>query len=286
MFSPLQINPEVELVFETPRHVPALHTDEGKVAQILRNYISNALKFTAQGQVLVQAAYDAVSDTVTFEVQDTGVGIAPEDQPRLFQEFEQLDHPLPQHTVGTGLGLSLAKRLAELLGGTVGVRSEPGVGSVFSVTLPRCTRADTTQDAPPPALCAPPPPPAAQPRTLLIIDNSETDRYLLRTQLRAQPWQILEADSGPRGLALIGEQRPDAVLLDLMMPGMTGFEVFSALRAEPATRDLPVIVVTSKILNDGELQRLEGVRAILPKSVSAAALIETLLRSFSRSPES
>src|SRR5262249_1391810 len=121
-------NSSVSLVFEDPAGVPPLHTDESKVSQILRNFISNALKFTERGEVRV-AATAGPDDSVTLSVADTGIGIAPEDQGRVFQEFTQLDNPQQKYVKGTGLGLPLVKRLAELLGGRVTLRSEVGVGS-------------------------------------------------------------------------------------------------------------------------------------------------------------
>ncbi len=139
MFKPVLVNPEVQLVFEEPHGVSQLFTDNAKLSQILRNFISNALKFTAQGEVRVSAVVGAGPDGVdeiSFSVRDTGIGIAPEFHGAIFQDFAQIDSPIQKRLRGTGLGLSLSKRLAELLGGRVSLSSEPGVGSVFSVTLP------------------------------------------------------------------------------------------------------------------------------------------------------
>ncbi len=132
---PLQQREAVALLFDSADDVPSLFTDEGKVAQILRNYLSNALKFTEHGEIRVSAAVDA-DGTVTLQVRDTGIGIAADDQQRLFQEFGQVPNRLQARVRGTGLGLSLSKRLAELLGGTVGVISTPGEGSTFWLRIP------------------------------------------------------------------------------------------------------------------------------------------------------
>ncbi|HSC63759.1 MAG TPA: ATP-binding protein [Caldimonas sp.] len=134
MFKPVLTNPDVVLLFEEPHDVPTLYNDDRKLAQILRNFISNALKFTARGEVRVSARRDG--ELVTFAVADTGIGIAPELQPAIFQDFVQIDSTIQKRLRGTGLGLSLSKRLAELLGGTVALQSELDVGSTFSVTLP------------------------------------------------------------------------------------------------------------------------------------------------------
>jgi signal transduction histidine kinase len=135
MFKPILTSEEVLLVFEEPHDVSRLYSDDKKLSQILRNFISNALKFTQRGEVRVSARA-AEGNMVTFAVADTGIGIPKEFQGAIFEDFVQVDSPIQKRLRGTGLGLSLSKRLAELLGGTVAVESEPGVGSKFSVTIP------------------------------------------------------------------------------------------------------------------------------------------------------
>ncbi|RZL03327.1 MAG: histidine kinase [Rubrivivax sp.] len=135
MFKPVLTNSEVTLIFEEPRDVPTLFNDDRKLAQILRNFISNALKFTTKGEVRVSANRNG-DGSVTFAVADTGIGISPAFHQAIFQDFTQVDSPIQKRLRGTGLGLSLSKRLAELLGGTVGLQSELGSGSTFSVNLP------------------------------------------------------------------------------------------------------------------------------------------------------
>jgi signal transduction histidine kinase len=136
MFRPLLVSQSVALAFDPAEDLPPLWTDEARVSQILRNLISNALKFTERGEVRVSAAAEG-SDRVAFSVADTGIGIAPEDQRRIFEEFAQLEHRLQRGARGTGLGLTLSRRLAELLGGRLSVDSRPGLGSTFRLTLPR-----------------------------------------------------------------------------------------------------------------------------------------------------
>jgi signal transduction histidine kinase len=135
MFKPILTNQTVDLVFEEPTDVPRVYTDDNKLSQILRNFISNAIKFTQQGEVRVSAKY-RTPGWVTFAVADTGIGIAEEHQGALFQDFVQLDSPIQKRFRGTGLGLALSKRLAELLGGSVAVQSELGKGSTFSAIIP------------------------------------------------------------------------------------------------------------------------------------------------------
>lgn len=135
MFKPLLTNDNVSLILEEPQQMPRIYTDDKKLSQIIRNFISNALKFTSQGEIRVSAR--PIDDrNVMFAVTDTGIGIAPEHHGSIFKDFVQIDSPLQRKWRGTGLGLSLSKRLAELLGGRVEMQSEPGVGSTFSVTIP------------------------------------------------------------------------------------------------------------------------------------------------------
>ncbi|SFD54949.1 sensor histidine kinase [Paracidovorax konjaci] len=135
MFKPVVTNPDLNLVFEEPENMPPLFTDDRKLSQILRNFISNALKFTPRGEVRVSAAA-LDGDRVRFSVSDTGIGIAPEFHARVFEDFSQVGSPLQRRLRGTGLGLALSRQLAELLGGNVELQSALGRGSVFSVTLP------------------------------------------------------------------------------------------------------------------------------------------------------
>ncbi|QAX84903.1 histidine kinase [Pseudomonas sp. DTU12.3] len=135
MFRPIVDASAVDLIFEEPIGLPRLYTDDKKLAQILRNFISNSLKFTTRGEVRVSAQLEG-ADKVRFAVSDTGIGIAPELHGALFEDFSQVDSPLQKRLRGTGLGLSLCKRFAALLGGEVGLESTPGVGSTFFVIIP------------------------------------------------------------------------------------------------------------------------------------------------------
>jgi signal transduction histidine kinase len=135
MFRPVLTNPDVTLVFEEPRVSFRLYTDHKKLSQILRNFVSNALKFTLKGEVRVTAQANE-DETLTFSVKDDGIGIAHEFHAVIFDDFTQVDSPVQNRLRGTGLGLSLSKRLAELLGGQVALVSEIGRGSTFSVTIP------------------------------------------------------------------------------------------------------------------------------------------------------
>lgn len=136
MLRPLVDEARVELVFEPSGMAQPFESDEGKIAQVLRNFISNALKFTEQGAVRVSAQADDGAGTIAFAVADTGIGISPDNLQLIFEEFSQIEHPLQRRSKGTGLGLPLCRKLAELLGGRVEVESQVGVGSTFRLVLP------------------------------------------------------------------------------------------------------------------------------------------------------
>jgi signal transduction histidine kinase len=146
MFRPIVDTTEADLIFEAPEGMPKLYTDDKKLAQILRNFISNALKFTPRGEVRVTAQMEG-TDHVRFAVSDTGIGIPEELQNVLFEDFAQIDSPLQKRLRGTGLGLSLCRQFAHLLGGEVGLESAAGVGSVFHVVLPLKLAEDTADAA-------------------------------------------------------------------------------------------------------------------------------------------
>ena len=370
MLRPLLVNESVALVFEDPGDIPLLLTDEAKVSQILRNFISNALKFTEHGEVRVTARRLTEENAVAFAVADTGIGIAPEDQERIFHEFTQIDSALQRRVQGTGLGLPLCRKLAELLGGRVAVESTPGLGSIFTAVVPTAyagaptaatewlvdakrlpllvvedsvetamlyekmlghgefqvliarnlrearealvafrpraiildimlkgedswefltdlKRRTETHDIPVAVvttvederkalalgadaylntpvdrqrlqqvvtqLVAP-----ESIRRLLVVDDEEISRYVLRQHLAAPRHVICEAASGDEAIRLAQTERPDVICLDLMMPGLDGVEVLRRLKSDPATADIPVVVVTSKPLEESERQSLRA----------------------------
>jgi signal transduction histidine kinase/DNA-binding response OmpR family regulator len=401
MLRPLLVSNAVNLVFEEPAGIPSMVTDEGKVSQILRNFISNAIKFTEQGEVRVAAALTADGRAVAFSVADTGIGIAQEDQARIFEEFSQLDHPIQTQVKGTGLGLPLCRKLAQLLGGSIEVSSRPAEGSTFVATIPvnysvndieRAEQIDTSAAAdednrmpvlvvedepetrllyekylrdtafrPVPAgsirqareqlrrfpvgaivldvllpdepawqwlaelkreqatsklpvlivssvddprkgfalgaddYCVKPlqrtwlldrlhrltkidPDPAKGPPLILIIDDQETDRYIIRHYLEEFGCSIVEAPGGEKGLELARRLKPALVLLDLNMPGMDGFEVLAALRDDAAMASLPVTIVTSQILRPEQYEALSHARSVVLKHDLSPAVWQRVFR--------
>jgi signal transduction histidine kinase/FixJ family two-component response regulator len=278
VFRPMLTNKAVDLVFEAPGEIPELNTDEGKVAQIMRNFISNALKFTERGEVRVRAEHDAVGDEVTFYVADTGIGIAAADQARIFEEFTQVENPLQRHAKGTGLGLPLCRRLARLLGGDVAVESELGAGSIFSVTIPE--RYSVEEKEPESPAMGERHEPSRSESRLLLIDDDESARYLIKKLLGRSPWQIDEAASGEEGFRMARETRPNLILLDLKMPGLSGFETLSMLKSDPMIRETPVVIITSQTLTSRESEDLTArAQAILSKDgLSQEGLVEVIRR--------
>ena len=250
MLRPLLLNRAVTLVFEEPEGLPPMFNDEGKVSQILRNFISNALKFTEAGEVRVTASQ--LNDNIRFSVADTGIGIAPEDQERIFEEFTQVDHPLQRHSKGTGLGLPLTRKLATLLGGRVGVRSTPGVGSTFWAEIPMRFEGPHAASLPGTSGVTP----ALPALRILIVDDDETARYTLASFASGPGTEIIEAENGLAGIARAGSDHPDIIMLDLMMPGIGGHEVLGRLKGDPATASIPVVIVTSRFVNEDERKQI------------------------------
>jgi len=377
----LEHNSAVSLIFDDASNIPPLESDEGKVSQILRNLISNALKFTEHGEVRVSAR--ALSEgRVLFSVSDTGIGIAPQDQGRIFEEFTQVEGPIQRRVKGTGLGLPLSRKLTELLGGRIWVESELGRGSTFQVELPGKYSGpnevsfvpEITRQLDPhrnPVLVVEDSPevmflyekylkgtefqaipartlrearealakfrPAAvlldilledestwsflgeikeDPHTrsvpvivgtvidnqrkaealgadafgikplqrewllsqlrrlggrrqrpkVLVIDDDEISRYLLRGLLRDFPFEVLEARSGAEGVELARSEQPQMIFLDLVMPELDGFQTLGKLRAHPATANIPVIINSSaQLLPEQVAQLSRGVVAVLNK---------------------
>jgi signal transduction histidine kinase/CheY-like chemotaxis protein len=282
VFRPMLTNKSIDLIFEEVVDIPALDTDEGKVTQILRNFISNSLKFTERGEVRVRAALTVEGDNVTFYVADTGVGIAAADQARIFEEFTQIENPLQRYTQGTGLGLPLSRRLARLLGGDVTVESEVGVGSTFSATIPvRYSAKGRGLEAPAKGERLKTPRPESR---LLLIDDEESARYLIKKMLSRLPWQVDEAASGEEGIRMARKARPNLILLDLKMPGLSGLETLSRLKSDPLTSETPVVIVTSQTLTSLEREDLMArAQAILSKEgLSPDGLVEAIMRATGR----
>jgi signal transduction histidine kinase/CheY-like chemotaxis protein len=251
LMRPLATNDAVKLTFEECPPGLTIETDEAKLGQILRNLVSNALKFTEEGEVRVRVQCPSGSERISFVVEDTGIGIAPEHLEEIFREFSQIPNAIQGRVKGTGLGLSLSRKLAALLGGTLEVSSQQGIGSTFVLTLPTkiFVPANVNNDRSRV--------PDLSTAVILVIDDEEASRYLCRQLFRGAPYQIIE--SGALEAAERARfDRPDLIILDLMMPGRTGFEILDELKADPVTRDIPVVIHTSKTLTAADNFRLSG----------------------------
>jgi signal transduction histidine kinase/CheY-like chemotaxis protein len=238
MLRPLLVTSSVDLVFEEPEGIPTLDTDEAKISQILRNFISNALKFTERGEVRVSAR--AMEDHVIFSVADTGIGIQPEDQELIFQEYTQLESHLQRRVKGTGLGLPLSRRLAELLGGRIALQSEPGVGSTFSLDVP------ATYAGPGEAVTVPEVPRQQDPTrfpVLVVEDNPETV-FIYEKYLKGTPFQVIPASTTAEARRLVREARPVAAVIDIMLGHESAWSLISELKSGATTKGIPVLVVT------------------------------------------
>lgn len=266
---PLLNSPAVELIFDIPDKVPSLFTDEAKVTQILRNLISNALKFTELGEVRVTASFDAEKRRLNLSVRDTGIGIAPQDHARIFDEFAQVETKLQKRVKGTGLGLPLSRSLSELLGGELTLESVPGQGSVFTLSIPpergdplRAQRAiDSAR------------------KRVLLIDDDETFRYVMRQIISSEPrYEFIEAVDGDVGLQAAREQKPDVIILDLQMPTIDGFSVLQELNADSRTSVTPVIVSTSLNVNAELKARLPAGTRVISKNTISRENVSLFLR--------
>jgi signal transduction histidine kinase/CheY-like chemotaxis protein len=254
LMRPLATKESVTLVFDDPPPEMSLETDESKLGQILRNLVSNALKFTEVGEVRVSAIFREHGRTIAFKVRDTGIGVAPEHLDKIFQEFSQIANPLQRHVRGTGLGLPLSRKLAGLLGGQLSVESIVDSGSTFTLELP--VRPIGAEPVHPP-----------EGKTILIIDDEEASRYIARHLFRNSNCHVVESADGMEGAEKARFEKPDLILLDLVMPHRSGFEVLDELKSDEAARNIPVVIHTSKNLSHGDFERLAGRHAaVLPKA--------------------
>ena len=284
MLRPLLLNDQVNLVFEEPEGVPPMHTDEGKVSQILRNLLSNALKFTERGEIRVSArsvGEGPGGPLIAFSVTDTGIGIAPADQQRIFEEFGQLENPVQRRVRGTGLGLPLVRRLATLLGGSVSLDSTPGEGSTFTIVLP--ARFATERE---PAETAA----AAEPASLepgqvpvLVVEDSAQDLLLYEHYFRGSRFHPVIARTLPDARRLIDQIHPVALVLDIRLAGEDAWAFIGEVRRREETRGLPLVVVSS--IDDQAKGLALGADAYAIKPVHPAWLLGTLSRLLDRGPE-
>jgi PAS domain S-box-containing protein len=242
----------------------AAFLDPSKLKQALYNYLSNALKFTPEeGRVTVRISSQDPA-RIRIAVEDTGIGIRSEDLPRLFVEFQQLDAGMAKKYAGTGLGLSLTKRIVEAQGGEVGATSVPGKGSVFWLTLPR--RASGVQAPEPPAQGAALASQVALSRTVVVIDDNPAALRLMEATLKTVGYAARGFANPADALRAIEELTPAVVVIDIVMPGIDAFALVHRLRALPYMNGVPIVVWTVKDVGEDERKDLLlAAQAIVPK---------------------
>ncbi|MBL8558014.1 MAG: PAS domain-containing protein [Hyphomonadaceae bacterium] len=248
--------------------IPHGLADAGKVRQCVVNLLANAAKFTHAGEIGLDLRVTECGGFVAFSVRDTGIGMTAEQMARLFEAFVQADASTTRRFGGTGLGLAITRRLARAMGGDVTVDSAPGEGSCFTLTVP-LRETDSTPaieriastDA------------AGEPAVLLVIEDESSARDLIRRQA-PERFQLCEARTGAEAIAAARAMAPDAIVLDIGLPDMSGWEVLETLRADPATARTPVIVLTGLAERREALAR--GAVAHFTKPADRVALFEAL----------
>ena len=284
MLRPLLVADTVELEFEDPVGVPTLFTDESKVSQILRNFVSNALKFTERGAVVVSARLDEDGETVVFSVRDSGIGIALEDMELVFEEFAQIPNPLQRRVKGTGLGLPLCRKLATILGGDVSLESIPGEGSTFFARIPVRFRAEGAE-------VVPVADPASESRRasdmtgrwVLVIEDEAAMRMLYEKFLKGSGFAVVAVASLGEAREMLKLSRPSAVILDILLPGEEQ-HTWRWLSEEKSREDpLPVIVVSNA--EDERKAYSLGADAYFAKPIARDALLGALERITARGGE-
>ncbi|MFB8090130.1 ATP-binding protein [Streptomyces sp. NPDC055992] len=255
-------------------------SDEVMLTRVLRNLLSNALKFTPSGTVRLDVAADRADgrDQVVFTVSDTGIGIPEAEQQQIFEEFYQVRGTHQRGRSGTGLGLPYALRLTELLGGSLTLRSEPGAGTVVTVTLP----ADGRPDARP----EPGEPGTPGLAVLVTVDDDDAFRASIRPLLERIAGRVIEVAEGGQASATVRRERPDAVLLDLHLPDLDGYAVLAELASDPSLAAVPVVVLTSTPDAELDRNRLTHARAVLDKSALNATVLAGVLSGFGPSAPS
>lgn len=258
--NPLVTGKSLKLVNEIPVDFPLAYADENRLQQILYNLIGNAIKFTDAGRIEITAQQSG--EMLSISVRDTGIGIAPEKQGRIFEAFEQADGSVARVYGGTGLGLSVTRRLVELHGGTILVESEIGKGSRFTFTLPMAKEQSRYEAVPsigsqrlaPVMDMSAPATPAtmvADDQTenfdILIVDDELVNLQVLNNHLTLSNYRVSQASSGPEALKMIDDgYRPDLIILDVMMPRMSGYEFCQTVRAKMAPTEVPIIMLTAR----------------------------------------
>ena len=262
---PLAYKNRNNFVVNCEKGIGTMIADRTRLRQVLFNLLSNACKFTKDGEVELEVKRG--KQTFEINVRDSGIGISPEQQAKLFQPFVQADSSTTREYGGTGLGLVICRRLVEMMGGTVSLTSVVGKGSTFHVTLP----ADSVSSDPAIRIIK-----DSKAPVVLLIDDDPDIRDLFARTMPRRGFQVMLASSGAQGIDLAGRVKPDAIVLDVKMPGMSGWDVLSALKLSDRTAHLPVIMLT--VMQQREIGQALGAVDYLVKPLDPEALNVTLRR--------
>ncbi|MCH7843311.1 MAG: GAF domain-containing protein, partial [Chloroflexi bacterium] len=265
------------LEIDCPESVGSIHADMTKVRQCLFNLLSNSSKFTEEGTISLSVSRDTEDgrEWVNFSIGDTGIGMTEEQMEHLFEAFAQAEASTTRRFGGTGLGLAITRHFCEMMGGKVLVASETGKGSTFTMRLPAVAtepgepQAGVEDSAPAETVEATP-----LPNTVLVVDDDANVHDLMQRSLAGQGFNLVRAMGGQEGLRLAKELLPAVITLDVMMPGMDGWAVLSALKADPDLADIPVIMVT--IIDQKNLGYALGAAEYLTKPIDRGRLLSVL----------
>jgi CheY-like chemotaxis protein len=304
MFRPMATQKRVELELSLASDAPLeLETDSQRLRQILRNLLSNALKFTMQGKVSLKIFTRAGSGDIAFSVEDTGIGIPQDKQEIIFEPFRQADGTTNRRFGGTGLGLSISRELAAMLGGRIELHSEPGRGSTFTLVLPRALPAQEEKPdrvVPLPSSMSAPlrsregrltermaetaPSISKGARVLLIVEDDESFAQTIATLASGLQFECVIASTADEGIEMALKHRPTAIVLDIRLPDHTGLTVLDRLKHDPATRHIPVQVVSGHDYTHVALEM--GAANVLRKPVDRDQLVSSLTKLASKANDS
>jgi PAS domain S-box-containing protein len=263
---------DLRILGEIPEYLIA---DRSRVQQVLANLLSNALKFTEDGSIRVQARYDWNRPALEIAVADTGLGISDDLIEKLFQRFTQADGSISRRYGGSGLGLSISRQLTELMGGSISARSAQGVGSTFTFDFVAPPAAGVALASEPEALEE-----AEDSLRILVVDDVDANREIVRALLEAVGQQVEEAAGGPQAVSLAVSQSFDLILMDLQMPGMDGFATTRAIRQlSPENSTTPIVALSANVLPEHVMEaERAGMNDHIGKPIVPARLIATINR--------
>ncbi|WOD36970.1 PAS domain S-box protein [Nodosilinea sp. E11] len=281
----LALHKRIQLTLNLPANLPTLYVDERRIRQVLINLLNNAVKFTPEGgQITLEVTpleptlSSAAPAYLQFAVTDTGIGITPAEQQRLFQPFVQVDSALNRQYQGTGLGLALVKRIVELHQGRVGLTSDVGVGSCFTFALPCGAAIPSPEPASIASLETPSPATTSAPAPLILLaEDNEANISTIVSYLQAKNYRVEIAYNGQEALDYLQHLRPDLILMDIQMPGMDGLEAIGHIRRDPSLDEVPVIALTSLAMpGDRDRCLAAGATEYLSKPVRLKQLVEII----------